>query len=39
VWPHLAGFNRMNVEAPIPQDVFDELKVAGISVSGYARTA
>jgi gamma-glutamyltranspeptidase/glutathione hydrolase len=29
VWPHRAGFNRMNVEAPISKAVFDELKARG----------
>jgi gamma-glutamyltranspeptidase/glutathione hydrolase len=33
VWPHRAGFNRMNVEAPIPKAVFDELKARGHDVS------
>jgi gamma-glutamyltranspeptidase/glutathione hydrolase len=32
VWPHDAGFNRMNVEAPIPQSVIDELKARGHQV-------
>ena len=29
VAPHRAGFNRMNVEAPISKAVFDELKARG----------
>ena len=29
VAPHMPGFNRMNIEAPISQDVFDELKKRG----------
>ena len=33
VWPHRAGFNRMNVEVPIPKAVFDELKARGHDVS------
>jgi gamma-glutamyltranspeptidase / glutathione hydrolase len=33
VWPHRAGFNRMNVEVPISQAVFDELKKRGHDVS------
>ena len=32
VWPHRAGFNRMNVEAPIPQGVIDELRARGHQV-------
>jgi gamma-glutamyltranspeptidase/glutathione hydrolase len=32
VWPHDAGFNRMNVEAPIPGAVIDELKARGHQV-------
>ena len=32
VWPHDAGFNRMNVEAPIPQPVVDDLKTRGHQV-------
>jgi gamma-glutamyltranspeptidase/glutathione hydrolase len=33
VWPHRAGFNRMNVEAPISKAVFEELKARGHEVS------
>jgi len=33
VWPHRAGFNRMNIEAPIPKAVVDELKNRGHDVS------
>ena len=32
VWPHDAGFNRMNVEAPIPAQVVDDLKIRGHQV-------
>jgi len=28
-WPHSAGFNKMNVEAPIPDSVLQELKARG----------
>jgi gamma-glutamyltranspeptidase/glutathione hydrolase len=33
VWPHRAGFNRMNIEAPISKSVTDELKRRGHDVS------
>jgi gamma-glutamyltranspeptidase/glutathione hydrolase len=33
VWPHRAGFNRMNVEVPISKKVFDELKARGHEVT------
>jgi gamma-glutamyltranspeptidase/glutathione hydrolase len=33
VWPHRAGFNRMNVEVPISKAVFDELQTRGHDVS------
>jgi gamma-glutamyltranspeptidase/glutathione hydrolase len=33
VWPHRAGFNRMNVEVPIPKKVFDELKARGHEIT------
>jgi gamma-glutamyltranspeptidase/glutathione hydrolase len=33
VSPHRAGFNRMNVEAPISKDVQDQLKARGHSLS------
>ena len=33
VWPHRAGFNRMNIEAPISKAVIDELKNRGHDVS------
>jgi gamma-glutamyltranspeptidase/glutathione hydrolase len=32
-WPHEAGFNRLNVEAAIPDQVFNELKARGHDVS------
>lgn len=32
-WPHDAGLNRLNLEAAIPQAVFDELKAKGHNVS------
>jgi gamma-glutamyltranspeptidase/glutathione hydrolase len=32
VWPHRAGFNRMNIEQPIAPAVFDELKARGHEV-------
>lgn len=31
-WPHDAGFNQLNVEAAIPDAVFDELKARGHAV-------
>ena len=33
VWPHRAGFNRMNIEAPISKGVIDELKKRGHDIS------
>ena len=33
VWPHRAGFNRMNIEAPISKAVVEELKKRGHDVS------
>lgn len=33
VWPHRAGFNRMNIEVPISKAVFDELAARGHEVS------
>ena len=33
VWPHRAGFNRLNVEVPIPKKVFDELKARGHEIT------
>jgi gamma-glutamyltranspeptidase/glutathione hydrolase len=33
VWPHRAGFNRMNVEAPIPRAVMEELRRRGHDIS------
>jgi gamma-glutamyltranspeptidase/glutathione hydrolase len=33
VYPHRAGFNRMNIEVPISKAVFDELKARGHGVS------
>jgi gamma-glutamyltranspeptidase/glutathione hydrolase len=32
-WPHTAGFNRLNVEATIEDEVFNELKARGHEVS------
>lgn len=32
-WPHTAGFNRLNLEATISDDVFNELKARGHNVS------
>ena len=32
-WPHDAGFNKLNVEAPIPDATIDELKARGHDVS------
>ncbi|HXX01603.1 MAG TPA: gamma-glutamyltransferase, partial [Candidatus Acidoferrales bacterium] len=32
-WPHAAGFNKLNVEATIPDSVYDELKARGHDVS------
>jgi gamma-glutamyltranspeptidase / glutathione hydrolase len=32
-WPHPAGFNKLNVEAEIPDAVYDELKARGHDVS------
>jgi len=32
-WPHTAGFNKLNLEAAIPDAVFDELKARGHDVS------
>lgn len=32
-WPHDAGFNKLNLEAAIPDPVFDELKARGHDVS------
>ncbi|MGQ0732564.1 MAG: gamma-glutamyltransferase family protein [Acidobacteriota bacterium] len=32
-WPHSAGFNKLNLEAAIPDDVFEELKRRGHDVS------
>jgi gamma-glutamyltranspeptidase / glutathione hydrolase len=32
-WPHDAGFNKLNLEATIPDDVFNELKARGHDVS------
>ncbi len=31
-WPHSAGFNRLRVEAPIPDVVYDELRARGHEV-------
>jgi gamma-glutamyltranspeptidase/glutathione hydrolase len=32
-WPHTAGFNKLNVEATIPEAVYDELRKRGHDVS------
>ena len=32
-WPHTPGFNKLNLEAAIPDAVFDELKARGHDVS------
>jgi gamma-glutamyltranspeptidase/glutathione hydrolase len=32
-WPHSPGFNRLNVEAAVPDAVYDELKARGHEVS------
>lgn len=32
-WPHDAGFNKLNVEAAVPQAVYDELKRRGHDVA------
>jgi len=32
-WPHTAGFNKLNVEAAIPDSVYNELKARGHDVS------
>jgi gamma-glutamyltranspeptidase / glutathione hydrolase len=32
-WPHPAGFNKLNVEADIPEAVYEELKAKGHDVS------
>ena len=32
-WPHTAGFNQLNVEATIPDSVYNELKARGHDVS------
>ena len=32
-WPHTAGFNKLNVEATIPDAVYDELQARGHDVS------
>ncbi len=36
-WPHTPGFNRLNVEAMVPDEVYNELKARGHSV-GRLRT-
>ena len=28
-WPHTSGFNKLNIEAPIPDDVLNDLKARG----------
>ncbi|MDR7468439.1 MAG: gamma-glutamyltransferase family protein [Armatimonadota bacterium] len=32
-WPHASGFNRMNVEAGIPDEVFNALRARGHAIS------
>ena len=32
-WPHRAGFNRLNVEAAVPDAVYEELRARGHAVS------
>jgi gamma-glutamyltranspeptidase/glutathione hydrolase len=32
-WPHDAGFNKLNIESPIPEAVFDELQRRGHDVT------
>ena len=32
-WPHSPGFNQLNVEAAIPDSVFNELRARGHNVS------
>jgi gamma-glutamyltranspeptidase / glutathione hydrolase len=32
-WPHTAGFNKLNVEAAVPDTVYNELKARGHDVS------
>jgi gamma-glutamyltranspeptidase/glutathione hydrolase len=32
-WPHTAGFNKLNVEATVPDSVYNELKARGHDVS------
>src|SRR5262245_48470445 len=32
-WPHTAGFNKLNVEAAIPDNVYNELRARGHNVS------
>ncbi len=32
-WPHTAGFNKLNVEAAVPDAVYDELRARGHDVS------
>jgi gamma-glutamyltranspeptidase/glutathione hydrolase len=32
-WPHTAGFNRLNVEAAVREDVYNELQARGHNVS------
>ena len=32
-WPHRAGFNRLNVEATVPEAVYEELRSRGHAVS------
>jgi len=32
-WPHTAGFNKLNVEATIPDSIYSELKARGHDVS------
>jgi gamma-glutamyltranspeptidase/glutathione hydrolase len=32
-WPHRAGFNRLNVEAGVPDNIYNDLKARGHNVS------
>jgi gamma-glutamyltranspeptidase/glutathione hydrolase len=36
-WPHTAGFNKLNVEGAVPDDVFDELRRRGHDASRLRR--
>jgi gamma-glutamyltranspeptidase/glutathione hydrolase len=32
-WPHAAGFNKLNVEAPVPDSVINDLRARGHEVN------